>query len=111
MIAMKEITVWDLDFQPNHTYLFDGSKAVAYIPNGSNDAVYFNKPLRIDRARRKFIELKNNPFKRVIQTNLIRIVGSRGDIYHVDPDLKTCTCNGFTYRGRCKHIDSLNPAA
>jgi len=109
MIVMQEVTDWNPAY--NHTYLFDGSKAIAYIKSGEKTPIYLNHPLRIDRARRKFIELKKNPFKKKIESNLIRIVGSRGDIYHVDPDLKTCTCNGFTYRGRCKHIDSLNLAA
>ena len=112
MIAMQEITTGNGRSEKyNHIYLFDGSKAVAYIPHGKVKAIYFNSPMNVHRSRRKFVELEKNPFKRVIQTNLIRIVGSRGDVYHIDPDLKTCTCNGFTFRGRCKHIDSLTPAA
>lgn len=112
MIAMQEVTSgsgWKPTY--NHIYLFDGSKAVAYIPNGKTEAIYFKNPMKIHRVRRKFVELKQNPFKNTVQSNLIRIVGSKGNVYHVDPDLKTCTCSGFTFRGRCKHVDSLYSAA
>jgi hypothetical protein len=99
--------VWDLDFQPNHTYLFDGNKAVAYVPQGKTEAIYFTKPLNIDRSRRKFVEVKVNPFKTKIESNLIRVVGSKGDVYHIDPIAKTCTCSGYKFRGNCKHLGKI----
>jgi SWIM zinc finger len=105
MIVMKEVTVWDMDYQPNHTYLFDGMKAVAYIKKGEKNPIYFSNPMTIDRRGRKFVELKTNPFKKKIESNLIKIVGSKGNVYHVDPEAKSCTCTGFQFRGKCKHIE------
>lgn len=107
MIAIQETTVWKSDIQPNHTYLMDGSKAVAYIPKGSSKIITLTKPLSIDRRGRTFIELKKNPFKVKVETNLVKVAGSKGNTYWVDPDQKTCTCPGFQFRNYCKHIDEV----
>jgi hypothetical protein len=110
MQAYKEITVWN-DNIPNHTYLLDGDKMVAYIKHGSRKPYYFKKPIQIDKRGRKFEELKKNPFKTEIKTELIEVQGSKGNKYFVDPEAKTCTCPGFTFRGACKHInEALNDA-
>lgn len=108
MIAVRETTVWDnVKVQPNHTYLMDGDKAVAYIKWGEGDAFYFKKPLRIDKRGRKFEALGSNPFTAKIVSNMIRVEGSKGAVYEIDPDTKTCTCPGFTFRGNCKHITEV----
>jgi hypothetical protein len=40
-----------------------------------------------------------------------RVVGSKGDVYDVlvyhDESLDSCTCPGFTYRRRCKHVTEM----
>jgi uncharacterized Zn finger protein len=40
-------------------------------------------------------------------SNLIEVQGSKGAVYYVDPELHSCTCPGFTFRGKCKHTDIL----
>lgn len=108
MIAVLEVTNWDLGFQPNHIYLVDGDKAHAYIPYGKGEPRFFASPMRLDRARRKFKELSKNPFGDVKpQANLIKIMGSKGDTYFVDPAEGTCTCPGFKFRGACKHLKDV----
>lgn len=100
-IAVQEITEWKY----NHTYLVEGQKILAYIPNNSKTPHYFAHPLTLDRRGRKFIELSRNPFVEHRMSRLVRVQGSRGDTYHVDLDAKTCTCKGFQFRGHCRHIE------
>ena len=108
MQAMREVTVWDVEYsQPNHIYLLDGDFAHAYLKFGKGEPFYFSKPMRLDRRGRKFVALDVNPFKVKIKSNLIEVTGSKGDKYFVDPDNKTCTCSGFTFRGTCKHLKSV----
>ena len=54
MEAVKEITEWKVDFrQPNHTYLLDGDKVVAYRPWHTGEPVW-GTHMRFDRRYRKF---------------------------------------------------------
>jgi hypothetical protein len=67
----------------------------------------------LDRRGRKFIELETNPFDPehvAVDTHVIRVKGSRGDEYLVDPQAGTCTCPGYTFRGTCKHVKQLDTA-
>lgn len=111
MIAVKETTVWkEVDTQPNHTYLLDGDKMVAYIKFGKGEPFYFKSPIRIDKRGRKFEELKKNPFKAVDTVEdpaIIKVQGSKGQTYTVNTEEMTCSCPGFTFRGTCKHITEV----
>ena len=105
MIAVREITQWNVEYrQPNHTYLLDGDKIIAYIKWHEGEPEYLRTPLKLDRRGRKFEELKINPFSVKVESKLIEFKGSKGNSYFVDPEAQTCTCPGFTFRGDCKHI-------
>lgn len=106
MEAIREVTVWKgTKTQPNHTYLMDGSRAVAYVKWSKGEPFYFKNPLPLDKRGRKFVTGDIKLFKALkVKTNTIQVQGSKGNTYTVDPDAKTCTCPGFTYRGSCKHI-------
>lgn len=107
MIAVQETTHWQgVKRQPNHVYLMDGSKAVAYIPWGEGKPFYFKQPLTIDRRGRKFVELAENPFGQKVKTELRAVQGSKGQTYWVDDQAGSCTCPGFTFRGQCKHVQA-----
>lgn len=107
MKAVQEITKWEGDIQPNHTYLLDGDRMLAYIPQGSKQATYFKSPITIRLSGRKFQELKQNPFRIENPETRIRVEGSKGSIYWVDPEARSCTCAGYSFRGKCKHVDQV----
>lgn len=105
MQAVRETTDWGDVNCSNHTYLLDGNSLVAYIKQGETVPFYFKQPIKgFDQRRRTFEVLKKNPFKAEVKTDLIKVEGSKGAVYHVDTEAKTCTCPGFQFRGDCKHI-------
>lgn len=113
MQALQETTKWASDKTPNHVYLVEGTNLLAYIRNGTTEPVWFSKPMKnFDRRRRTFRELKGraNPFESVkADSTLITVAGSKGTVYYVDPEKLTCTCPGFTFRGKCRHVaEALN---
>ena len=96
MKVLKEVTEnWTVDFLPNHTYLLDGDKVVAYKPWHDDPVQIMSKPMRFDRARRKFEELDYvaSEWPGVEQpANTVTVKGSKGNSYDVDLDENTCTC-------------------
>ena len=105
MEAIRETTAWDI---PNHTYLLDGTRLVAYIKQGTTEPIYLSKGIKnFDKARRTFVKADATLFDQSVTTNLIEVQGSKGAVYYVDPEAKSCTCPGFTFRGKCKHTDIL----
>jgi hypothetical protein len=105
MEALREVTDWAT---PNHTYLLDGTTLVAYIKQGTSEPFYFSKGIKhFDKRGRKFEKADASLFAESASTNLIEVQGSKGAVYYVDPELHSCTCPGFTFRGKCKHTDIL----
>jgi len=93
---------------PPHIYLVDGNNLVSYIKSGETEPFYFKNPIKgFDKRGRKFATVTPSPFKVKKQSNLIEVQGSKGQVYSVDPEAKTCTCSGFQFRGNCKHIKEI----
>jgi hypothetical protein len=91
-------------FHP-HVYLLDGNNLVAYIKSGERVPFYFKNLIKgFDKRGRKFATITPNPFKVNTQSNLIKVKGSNGKEYTVDPESKSCNCPGYTFRGACKHV-------
>lgn len=106
MQAVQELT-WDNPVM-NHIYLLDQDRMLAYIPSGAKEAVYFSGPRTFDRRGRKFKELKTSPFKSAMpERKVLKIQGSRGAVYEVDVENRSCSCPGFVFRNRCKHVENL----
>lgn len=109
MEALREVTVWEVPYrQPNHIYLLDGDRVKAYIKWGEGKPEYLSGNIKIDRRRRKFVNADIGLFDaNDTKSDLIEVAGSKGNVYHVDPEARTCTCPGFNFRGACKHITQL----
>jgi hypothetical protein len=112
MEAVREITVWTgVDYQqPNHDYLLDGDRVVAYRPWGTAEIRVLKGTLKIDRRGRKFERLEDNPFKDIGEKKeplVLEVPGSKGNTYFVNVEEKSCTCPGFQFRGNCKHVEAL----
>jgi hypothetical protein len=102
MEAVRETTGGQF---PPHTYLLDGNNLVSYIKSGETEPFYFKNPIKgFDKRGRKFVTVTPNPFKVKTQSNLIKVKGSNGKEYTIDPEAKTCNCPGYTFRGSCKHV-------
>ena len=114
MEAVRETTVWTgVDYrQPNHEYLLDGDRVVAYRKWGVGEVIVCSGRLKIDRRGRKFEKLTDNPFLAFMHAKreepvVLEVKGSKGNSYFVNTAEKTCTCPGFTFRGNCKHVEKL----
>lgn len=111
MEALREVTVWKESYQPNHDYLLDGDRIVAYRPWGTGTIQTLSGKIKLDRRGRKFVKLDPNPFKDLEQPQkepmVVEVKGSKGQVYTVNIEEKTCTCPGYTFRGDCKHIKEL----
>jgi len=64
--------------------------------------------MRFDTARRQFTELVVDstlwgavPLE---PTHIVKVEGSRGATYEVNLERGSCTCSGYRFRGKCKHL-------
>jgi len=116
MQALKEITVWADGTTANHTYLLDGDNLIAYVKQGDTVPYYFKNPIKgFSRSGRKFDVLKDSPFTQPKISEpmpwIRRVQGSKPGVYYtVNTEENTCTCQGFTFRGACKHVKELATA-
>lgn len=122
MKYFQETTIWsDNSNAINHIYYMNDDKtsAVGYIKFGTKKLFKFKQPMRIDIRGRKFVELKNKKgepdeiyFGKKVETiakNAIIVQGSNGKEYHITKSGNTysCTCPGFMFRHKCKHVEGL----
>ena len=108
MEAVLETTKWFEPWVPNHTYLLQGMKVLAYIKQGTKTPIWLKTPLPFYRGGRTFKSLYRNPFGLQKQdADVLKVKGSHGELYEVNKVEKTCTCPGYMYRGKCKHVEQL----
>lgn len=107
--AVREVTEWKVGYrQPNHTYLLDGDRILAYIKHHKGEPIYTKGKLTIVRTRRKFVPADINLFEvPKPDKHLIPFQGSGGTTYYVNPIVKTCTCQGYKFHRKCRHLKEV----
>ena len=121
---VREVTDWKVPYrQPNHVYVMSGDKILAMSRWGTEPPEYFANANRINRGGRKFVEVKQNPWRFDLsaaadlvedqaqtQGETWTVQGSKGDQYIVSRDSGrwSCTCPGHGFRGRCRHVDEVS---
>jgi hypothetical protein len=113
---LQETTIWTGHYGAcNHTYLLDNqNKIIAYIKQNDNKVNILKSQIKIDKRYRTFIKVRNIQLERLsgksIKDNTrVFNVQSNTKVYNVElNDLHyTCTCTGFNFRGKCKHITAV----
>lgn len=114
MEIIQEVTDWTV---PNHTYYLQGGKLIAYDNAITRQHVRFSRPLFFDKRRRKFKKVDGNMGREIVTMQMCEqmqgvsteVKGSKGDTYYVSFSMNGgmhCTCKGFEFRGKCKHIET-----
>jgi hypothetical protein len=103
MKALIEKTVYKDFVAPDHVYYVEGNKLYAYKVNNKPIHVC-STPLQFSRSGRKFDEVINDFVLEDPSANVIKVKGNSGNTYEVDADDKSCSCPGFQFRGKCKHL-------
>lgn len=113
MEILKETTDWKCGFPvANHTYLFDGNKVIAYKNAMTGAIVKLKTPIRLDKRYRTFVRVADAALQRLGKSapklgKRSFLIKSSDKEYIVEVDevtqKYTCSCPGFTFRGKCKH--------
>jgi hypothetical protein len=133
MEILKEITQWDVGYRhPNHTYLVNKKgQIIAYAKWHTNDVMIFESRKVLDKRYRKFVkdnhkglsnllkqfqsedDFEKEEKQKLIKSDNIRLfkVKSNDKEYNVQYNISgkflTCSCVGFGYRRKCKHVDAV----
>lgn len=111
----KETTVWADGSNSNHTYLLDGSKLVAYAKYGGQEIQVLKTQFSIDKRYRTFVKTKHPGLEKLIKnttpksnTRVFKVKSKEKEYFVELSDYNySCTCTGFTFRGKCKHITAV----
>lgn len=92
---LQEVTDWGDQNIANGIYHVNGAGHLVQ----HNDTV-FKTPLKgFSKSRRKFVKIGER--EEQIAAGVITVQGSNGKVYYIDDG--KCTCQGFKFRGTCKH--------
>lgn len=107
MLILQETTKWK-DNTPNHTYVVSDDKGTlfGYYPFSNTKRVMLKNPMRFDMRGRTFKTIRREK-EPVTGLKTWTLKGSKGDTYIVTEEngQLSCTCPGFQFRGKCKHLE------
>ena len=117
----QEVTQWPESIVRNGVYYLNDSKThmVGFQAAGESTMKKFRSPIRIETRGRKFQLLAmpgepdsvyfGEPARSTPAPQAITITGSNGNQYSITKHGSTlqCTCSGFQFRRRCKHVGSI----
>jgi len=112
---LKETTVWSDGSNANHTYLLDGTKIVAYAKYSDNTVQVLKSQIKIDKRYRTFVKTKHPGLEKLIKnttsksnTRVFKVQSKEKEYFVELSDYNySCTCTGFNFRGKCKHITAV----
>jgi predicted nucleic acid-binding Zn finger protein len=112
---LKETTVWSDRSNANHTYLLEGTKIIAYAKFGGDEVQVLKTQIKIDKRYRTFVKTKHYGLEKFIKktpiksnTRVFKVVSKTKEYFVELSDYNyTCTCTGFNFRGKCKHITAV----
>ena len=112
MLVVKETTKWK-DGTPNHVYVLSDDKRsmFAYVNGLTGVATKFGGRRTFDPRYRTFRIIKRGVESGEVQSKnrTWKVTGSKGDVYTIEEtdNGKTCSCAGFGYRGKCRHVNQV----
>jgi SWIM zinc finger len=122
MKFFEEVTAWAEPNAVNHIYYLsdDKSKMVGYIKNGTTSLFKFKRPITISTKGRKFRLVRDGEadsvyFAKVEErtdkgATVIEVSSSDGKSKYfvtVNGSSLSCSCTGFQFRRKCKHVESV----
>jgi uncharacterized protein YhbP (UPF0306 family) len=122
--AYREVTDWsDTEhYVANNTYLFDGkSNILAYAIEDTDEITVFEKPMKLNTNRRKFVKVIHKELQALAKTLQSdektlqstnpqwQVKSDSGKVYTVEliGGKYSCNCVGYGYRNKCKHSEQI----
>jgi hypothetical protein len=91
-------------YQPHLYYVNESDKLVWFqVCDYSRGLDVYAKPKKFSMARRKFELVGTIPEDKDVA--IVEVTSENGNTYQVNTQKKTCSCQGFKFRGKCKHIE------
>lgn len=97
---------------PAHLYYVNEKDKLVWfqVEDYSRGLDKYAKPKAFDTRRRKFELVGTVP--ELHDDAIVEVKSDSGYIHHVDTKKKSCTCKGYKFHGRCKHLNiALNKVA